>query len=284
MSFANQTTQLIEAAGKLLNEGTVSTIIGFREGGIEGMSIPCILSDPQQVDQLVWNNRCVPNIASYLLGREGKTAIVAKPCDTRAVVNLILENQIQRDNIYLIGMSCPGMVNEEGNMLPACKECRVNTPPLYDLWIENPEVTPKEKTAGPAEANLDESLARFQAEMDKCILCYACRQACYGCYCQTCFMDRGMPDWQAAKPDRGMKMLYHLGRAMHLSGRCVECGACENACASGVDVRYLIREVTHFIDDLYGYQTGLDLETESVMLTYKEDDREIGFLGGDTHV
>ena len=73
-------------------------------------------------------------------------------------------------------------------------------------------------------------------------------------------------------------MLYHLGRAMHLSGRCVECGACENACASGVDIRYLIREVTQFIKDTYDYQTGMDLEEEPVMLTYKTDDPETGFL------
>ena len=73
-------------------------------------------------------------------------------------------------------------------------------------------------------------------------------------------------------------MLYHLGRAMHLSGRCVGCGACENACASGVDIRYLIHEVTQFIEQTYDYKTGMDLETAPAMLTYKADDPEIGFL------
>jgi len=92
-------------------------------------------------------------------------------------------------------------------------------------------------------------------------------------------MERGEPDWQTASPDTGAKVLYHLGRAMHLSGRCVECGACENACASGVNIRYLIKSVTDFIDETYDYRAGMDLEKEPVMLTYKADDPEIGFLG-----
>jgi ferredoxin len=92
-------------------------------------------------------------------------------------------------------------------------------------------------------------------------------------------MERGEPDWQTASPDTGAKMLYHLGRSTHLSGRCVECGACENACASGVNIRYLIKDVTRFIDDTYDYQAGMDIDTEPAMLTYKTDDPEIGFLG-----
>ena len=78
-------------------------------------------------------------------------------------------------------------------------------------------------------------------------------------------------------------MVYHLGRAMHLSGRCIECGACERVCASGVNVRYLIKEVTDFVEDLYGCRTGLDVEAEPVMASYKFDDREVGFVGGDGH-
>jgi len=92
-------------------------------------------------------------------------------------------------------------------------------------------------------------------------------------------MERGEPDWSTASPDIGAKMLYHLGRATHLSGRCVECGACENACASGVNIRYLIKAVTDFIEKTYDYRTGLDLDNEPVMLTYKANDPETGFLG-----
>jgi len=264
----------------LLEDGTVDTVIGFQEGGEIGLSLPCILDSPEDIDKLVWNDRCVPNLSGYLRDRQGKSAIVAKPCDARAVVNLIVENQLKRDDVCIIGMTCDGMVDGEGTPLPCCLDCKIRIPPVYDILIGDTD-KPGEPIADENRHAPDNSLQRFFNEIENCILCYSCRQSCYGCYCKTCFMDRGEPNWQPTSPDTGAKMIYHLGRAMHLSGRCVECGACENACASGVDIRYLIREVTRFIEETYGYQAGMVLETEPAMLTYKTDDSEIGFLGGD---
>ena len=282
MSFEKQREQLVALSKKLLEDGTVNTLVGFGQSGALGMSLPCILSDAAQADQLAWNNRCVPNLSGYLLGRQGKTAIVAKPCDARAVVSLVGEKQLSREDVHIIGLVCEGMVDDKGEPLPACLDCRTKTPPVYDSLIGEPGAV-KEGAAKPERSAQEQDLARFVAEMEKCILCYSCRQSCYGCYCKTCFMDRGEPNWQPATPDMGAKMLYHLGRAMHLSGRCVECGACENACASGVDIRYLIREVTDFVEDLYGYRAGIDPEAEPAMLTYATTDRQVGFLGGDAH-
>ncbi|MDL2214278.1 hypothetical protein LJB76_01805 [Clostridia bacterium OttesenSCG-928-O13] len=283
MSMLTQAEQMQKTAQKLLADGAVQMVIGYADTDVEGMGAPVFITDAADAARLVWNQRCVPNLASYLIGRAGKTAVVAKPCDVRAIVNLVVENQLSRDDVVIIGMDCPGMQNEKGEELKACGECRVNTPPVFDVHVENADVKPKNADKKQAEKDLNESLERFTEEMEKCILCFSCRQACYGCYCQTCFMDRGVPSWQADNPDMGSKMLYHLGRAMHLSGRCVECGACENACASGVDVRYLIREVTGFVDELYGYNAGLSLDETPAMLTYRPDDKEVGFLGGEAH-
>ena len=298
---------LISVCRKLLDDGTVSSVIGYQNGGDMGLSVPCIIDSPDNVDKLVWNSRCVPNLSGYLLQRQGKAAVVAKPCDARAVVSLIKENQLKREDVYIIGLACDGMADDKSNLLPACSDCTVRIPPLYDVLVGDDksgklgdearqgdgssvlsEATcdnvfkSVDKTDEPspclADNLLDKTFERFVDEMNKCILCYSCRQSCYGCYCKTCFMERGEPDWQTASPDIGAKMLYHLGRTTHLSGRCVECGACENACASGVNIRYLIQAVTEFIKDTYNYEAGIDLETEPAMLTYKVDDEEIGFL------
>jgi NAD-dependent dihydropyrimidine dehydrogenase PreA subunit len=226
----------------------------------------------------------VPNLNGYLKDRKGKTAIVSKPCDARAVAALVSENQLRREDVYIIGLTCGGMTDAKGSPLHACLECGVIRPPVYDSLIDDPGVAQKAESENKEnrQLSLDNNFQRFEAEMEKCILCYSCRQACYGCYCHTCFMDRGIPDWQPAKPGKSDKMLYHAGRTMHLAGRCVECGACENACASGVDIRYLIRDVTNFVEKLYDYRAGMDPEAEPAMLTYATTDREVGFLG-DTH-
>ena len=293
--FQEQEEELRTLCKKLLEDGLVSRIVGFQQGGEMGMSLPCIIETPEEADRLVWNNRCVPNLSGYLSElseKDGKAAIVAKPCDARAVVSLIKENQLKRDDVYIIGLGCNGMVNDNGELLHGCLDCSVYVPPVYDVCIgyeggaygalttpPTKATTPSQEGNGVRQEKLHTHTSeRFADEMSKCILCFSCRQSCYGCYCKTCFMERGEPDWQTASPDTGAKMLYHLGRAMHLSGRCVGCGACENACASGVDIRYLIHEVTQFIEDTYDYKTGMDLETEPAMLTYKADDPEIGFL------
>ena len=285
MSFEKQKDKIRQTCKELLEKGEVDTIIAYTSGGNEGMRIPFMFSDPEEAEKVEWDNRCQPNLSFYLLGRKGKVGILAKPCDTRAIANYLVENQLSRENVYIIGADCEGMRDAEGAMSPGCGDCSVRRPPLYDVWVENPDVI-DEKSGNTAEAgggdDLEKNLERFQKELEKCILCFSCRQACYGCYCGTCFMDRGVPNWQPVEPDLGAKMVYHLGRAMHLSGRCIECGACERACASGVNIRYLIKEVTNFIDKTYDYKTGFDPDGHPVMTEYQFDDKEIGFLGGDT--
>ena len=283
MSFATQKEQIRQICKELLEKGEVDAIIGYTAGEIEGARIPYIFSKPEDAERLEWDQRCTPNLCTYLHGRQDKVGIVAKPCDVRGIVNYVVENQLDRDKVYIIGIDCGGMVDDQGQPSPGCGDCKVKRPLLFDRRVEDPDVADDgvaEAGAGEGDS-LAENLEKFRNEMSKCILCYSCRQACYGCYCPTCFMDRGTPNWQPVAPDMGAKTVYHLGRAMHLSGRCIECGACERVCASGVNVRYIIKAVTDFIDDTYGFQTGMDTEVQPVMTTYKFDDKEIGFLGGE---
>ena len=282
MSFKKQREELMALCKNLLTESVVDTVVGFQEGGIEGMALPYIFTDPSDAEELVWNNRCIPHLSRYLIGKKGKTAIVAKPCDVRAVVALTIEKQLKREDVYIIGLACDGMKDVKDELLSACEACRVNRPPVYNRLIDDPDVQPKvgvEKQPLPE----GEELARFEGELEKCILCFACRQACYACYCNTCFMDRGIPNWQPTNPDKGAKMVYHIGRAMHLAGRCVECGACDNACASGVNLKYVTQELTDFVEEMYGYRAGMNPDEEPAMLTYESTDREVGFWGGNAH-
>ncbi|MDR3644948.1 MAG: 4Fe-4S dicluster domain-containing protein, partial [Clostridia bacterium] len=179
---------------------------------------------------------------------------------------------------------------------PSCKVCTVATPPVYDYFVDENGGGDASVTAVPIAQKAGaengggrgvmaltprERREKFNRELDKCILCFACRQACAGCYCKTCFMDRSMVDWRSAAPLRSDKATYHLTRMMHLAGRCVGCGACEKACPSGVDLSYIGSAVRDFIGDLYGYQAGMDPEARQVMNSYAVSDRQIGFLGGE---
>jgi len=278
VNFSLLQAQIVQHCREQLEAGIVNTVIGYKHCEDTGNGIPCFIDSSICSDELIWNNRCISNLAGYLLEQNGKTAIVAKPCDARAVVCFINENQLKRDDVYIIGITCFGMINSFNEPLPGCLDCKVNIPPVYDFLIDVSLIGSYEPVIGTSQSS-NYSSKRFISEINKCILCFSCRQSCYGCYCNTCFIDRTEPDWQTGSPDFGKKMLYHLGRSNHLSGRCVECGACENACASGVDIRYLIRSVSDFIENTYDYRAGMSFEADPAMLSFKIDDSETGFLG-----
>ena len=294
MGFEKQTEEIREICRKLFTDGTVDVILAHTEGVIDDAPIPFIAKNAEDVDKIIRNDRIKQNLAPYLHGRTDRAGIVATPCDARAIVQYINENQLVRENIYIIGVDCPGMEGEDGDARPGCPECTVRVAPVCDARVEDDRAKAAAETAAAAALVADadtgaaalspaEKLARFRAEIDKCILCYSCRQACYACYCKTCFIDRDMPDWQPAEPDAGAKMAFHLGRYMHLAGRCVECGACEAACASGVNVRYIIKELTEFVDETYGFKTGMEIGPAQAMVKYDQNDPETGFIGEAHH-
>jgi len=284
MSFEEQKNEIAAICRNLLEEGRAAVVLGFTRGEPGGNAIPFFMRKTEDVDKLEWDDTCTPNLAKYLLEKKDGAAIIAKPCDARAIVVYMAENQINRDKIHIIGAECEGMKCREGTPAPGCRECRIKTPPVYDVLVKKDAGSIKQvadccSVSENKEVDLQTKLEKFQNEIKKCILCYSCRQACYGCYCETCFMDRNLPNWLPAELDTGSKMMYHLGRAMHLAGRCVECGACERVCPSGVDIRYLIREITGFCEELYGYQAGLHTDDVPALLSFNQGDREVGFIG-----
>jgi ferredoxin len=283
MSFENQQKEMIQACEAVFATQRAELILGYTLGELEGQVIPAFVRPGEPVDHLVWNPDCTPNLAKYALGRKEKVAIVAKPCDARAIVMYLIEKQLQRDQVVLIGMECAGMRRPDGSLAPGCDMCTVKTPPLYDQLIQNPESRESGSRLQPQldSAELLGNISRFQKELEKCLLCFSCRQVCYGCYCNTCFLDRGIPDWAPANLELGAKMVFHLGRAMHLAGRCVACGACERGCPSGVKIRYLLQDLNRFCQDLYGYQAGLSPDETPALAVFQPNDREEGFLGGD---
>jgi len=290
MGFEYQKNELMKVCTGLISEGKVSTVIGFAPGAEGGNTAPLFMRKPEDVEAMAWDETCTPNIARYLPERREKTGIVAKPCDARAIVMYLIEKQIERDNVFIIGMECKGMKGKDGAPAPGCDSCTVRIPPVCDVLIRLEEAgnahdgervrgRPKEKHDLPDCP--EDRMKRFQDEINKCILCYSCRQACYGCYCKTCFMDRNIPNWLPSEIDAGAKSVFHLGRAMHLAGRCVECGACERACPSGVKIRYLIQEINNFCRELYDYEAGMKPDEVPALAVFRQDDMEIGFLGGE---
>lgn len=112
-----------EIAKNLLKEKKVDVIIGYSKGSVPLSSAPIMITNAEDVDNLIWNNLCYVNLAKYLVPRipqlinpEGenlKIGIVSKGCVGRALLHLAVEKQINLDNIKIIGIPCNGIINRK---------------------------------------------------------------------------------------------------------------------------------------------------------------------------
>lgn len=85
-----------EISERLLKEGTVDMVIGFKKGTLPMMNEPCLAKKPDDVEKLIWDSNCGINLTNYLTDRKEKIAVVAKGCDSRNIVTHIIENKIDR--------------------------------------------------------------------------------------------------------------------------------------------------------------------------------------------
>ncbi|MEW5995826.1 4Fe-4S ferredoxin [Desulforamulus profundi] len=309
----NVTENIKETAKKLLADKKVDLVVGFAQGSLPLRNTPYFARTPEEAENLIWSATCENNLANFVRKRPEKVAVIAKGCDVRAIVGLIKEGQINKDNLTIIGVPCEGMVdrkqicelvgckdilevNDTGAELVlkgkdfektvakadvlfgSCKTCQYNTPVLFDELIGE-AVPAREADYADIEAfeamSAEERNAFIAKEMEKCIRCYACRQACPMCYCTECFVDCGAPAWigkSAASVDDNA--LFQAVRVFHLAGRCVDCGACERACPMGIKLSLLNRKMVKDVKELFGAEAGVSLEDPPALNTFQFQDKE----------
>jgi len=103
--------KLQDEARVLLEQGKVDCIIGFEPGSLKFTNTPLITRDKEDIERLVINPFIVNNLSAFLTGLEGRVAIVVKGCDSRSVVSLIQDNKVVREDVVIIGVPCPGLID-----------------------------------------------------------------------------------------------------------------------------------------------------------------------------
>lgn len=279
--------QIRVQARELLESARVDVVIGY-EMGPRGRVRPAFIYTPPDVERLVWNDRCVHNLVTYLHDKKKppkrdaklpRVAIVVKPCDSRAVNLLLAEGQIKRENVHIIGVTCEGMVDGPDSLQARCVRCSQRVPVVYDVLLgEPPSVQVVDDFADVAELEAmtpQERLAFWLRQFDRCIRCYACRQVCPGCYCKVCMFERDDSMWIGIAHQVEEKQFFHLGRAYHLAARCIECNECERVCPMNIPISLLNRKLVKEVRDLFGYRAGFDAESGPLLTMFVEGEESL---------
>ena len=272
-------------APELLSLGEVSCVVGHEQSP-KGRIRPTFVYKESQADRMVWNQACNHNLVVYLREMVASTrrqdapdrvAVVARPCDVRALNVLIHEDQLHRDQVFVIGVTCPGMLDDAGTVQDHCERCKERVPVFYDALVGEPPQLGVNEEPWADVRELEaleptERLAFWTREFDRCIRCYACRQACPGCYCYECLAEQVDPAWVSIAHRIPEKAFFHIMRAYHLAGRCVECHACDQACPMHIPLSLLNRKIAKDVEALFGYVAGGDPGIPPPLATFQTDE------------
>ena len=103
--------KLRNEAKALLEQDKVDYIIGFEPGSLKFTTTPLITSDKDDIDRLVINPFIANNLSAYLTEVKGRVGIVSKGCDSRSIVSLIQDNKVIREDVVILGIPCPGIID-----------------------------------------------------------------------------------------------------------------------------------------------------------------------------
>ena len=125
-SFKQIEDKLKTEAKKLLKTGQVSVVLAYGKGYDEYHPMPYMAKLASDADNIVFNEYCTHNLARYLVRypKGTKIAIAVKAADSRAVIQLIQEEKVKREDLILLGLPAYGMKNSKtGEVIDSQTTC-----------------------------------------------------------------------------------------------------------------------------------------------------------------
>jgi ferredoxin len=268
-------------AKELLTDNKVSLIIGYGQIG-EHETEPVFISKPEDTDKLVWNKYCYNNLAVFLTKEmckgEGKTGVIVKGCDAKAITGLIQEHKVNREDIEIIAVECSGVGDP---LMKKCSVCSVHKPGVSDHLISSDSPLPENVTPEDFADVIEfekksdsEKMEFWKEQFSKCIKCYACRSICPMCYCNRCIAIKNQPQIVPSSADGWGNFFWNFVRGFHLAGRCIGCGECERACPAGIPLGLINKKAAMIVKENFDYIAGSDSETAPPFTDFRKDDKE----------
>jgi len=249
---------MAEKVKELLNEGRITGFVGLRKQ--HNQPAPHLFTKENMADleNLVVGDVRYPlnKVLLKLAHRfpKDRLGVMVRGCDERGLNELFKWNQLSRDHVTPVGIACPAALAE------AC-ECYKPYPSEWVVGEKTEGISHSKRLEKNETLTQEKRLQYWLGQFNKCIKCYGCRDACPMCFCKVCsIQDRNFILTGKLPPENPT---FHLSRAVHMIGRCIDCGLCEEACPSDIPVRTLYKEVGKIVENLFDYRTGEDTKAKS---------------------
>ena len=248
---------IINQVEQLLKQNKVDLFLGYKS--LDGHLIPhsFTLDNLDELNDLqVGENRySFEKIATHLTEKQPdiKIGIIARDCNQRSLNLLYTWNQLNPEQIETVTVNC----------------CPSPIKPHGDCSYLEPKFSGSYKKEHGIDFNIDpdtlmetcdngDRFSRWMYEFNKCIKCYGCRNICPVCFCKECSLEHSNLIEPGRLPPE--VPIFHLVRATHMAGRCIDCGLCEDACPSNIPLRLLYRGVNEMVSNIFDYEPGSGME------------------------
>lgn len=267
----------------LLAENKVDAVLVWEKGIFDYDVTPAIFSTKEEIEsKFIFNKYCGANLSKYLVkfAKDKKVAVFLKPCDTYSLNQLIAEHKVKQENVYVLGVECNGMLDEKGNELEKCVNCKSRKHVIYNELIgTSGEVLDSKRFSQVEELENMTAEERFnfwRNELSRCIRCNACRNVCPACTCEKCVFDNPKSGVEnKAAVNSFEENMFHIIRAFHVAGRCTDCGECSRVCPEHIPLHLLNRKFIKDINAFYGdYQAGETINERGPLVNYQKTDVE----------
>ena len=161
-----------------LESKKVDAVVGVKaRDGNRYDGIPVVIPDPKELIETAGSLHCAaPNIArfvkEYLDGASTlKIAVVAKPCDAKAIIELAKRNQIKLDNLTVIGLNCTGTLPSAKAKAMFKEVFEVDPADVVGEDIEGNELIIRLKDGSEKKKSLAELEEKGQGRRENCRRC-----------------------------------------------------------------------------------------------------------------
>lgn len=223
--------ELLAIAAMLFDEGRVEHFLGYKKGTVKFKARPLIARSKEDLRDLWVEDFFTPNLTLYLKEIKGRVGIMVKGCDSRSLVSLLKEGQVKREDLYVVGIPCPGQID-----LRKVENAAAGEPEdLEEISRRGMEILIR-------ASGQERTLQKSQAFLDKCTACQYPKPLVFDALLSGEYVaplpEPRPPEDALRKKTVPEKWAFWAEQFE----RCIRCYACRNVCPACFCPRCLVEE------------------------------------------